>query len=542
MTATAEWPIVLSMLPTTKRQRRIALGVGLACFVGLVAAAPFARVPLVPIPGFIPCYESILVINDLITAVLLFGQFRIARSRALLVLGCGYLFTALMAACHALTFPGLFSETGLLGAGPQSTAWLYMFWHAGFPLAVLGYVLLGGTRRDDVRGRGQGEMQLGIAVVASLVFGFVMLATAGEALLPAVMAARGYTDATLYVSSSTWAFSLAAILVLLRRRTRTMLDMWLMVTMFAWMCDIALSAVLNAGRFDLGFYAGRFLGLLASSFILVVLLLETRALYIRLALSLEAESRERGRRLAEMQAVLTHVSRLAEIGQMVSVLVHEVNQPLTATANYVQAGRSMVKKGLASDLPPLLDKASAQANRAVQLVQRLRDFARKGEIRQSDEDLCTLVEETVQFTLGAAARRAITFDISIPPEAAWATIDKIQIQQVLLNLLRNAVEALAETKGPLIEIATRPVGGDRIEIRVVDNGPGLPPAVREKLFQPFVTTKAAGMGVGLSICQGIVEAHGGTICAEDRPGGGTVFRFTVPRAQATLEDHAEMAA
>src|SRR4029453_14329769 len=139
-----EHPVFLSTHPAGRRERRVALAAVLISAAIFISAAPFAAVPLAPMPAFIPIYESTMVINDLITAAFLFGQFYISRSRAPLLLAWGSLFPAAMAVPHALTFPGLFTPTGLLGAGPQSTAWLYMFWHAGFPLCVIGYSLLKG--------------------------------------------------------------------------------------------------------------------------------------------------------------------------------------------------------------------------------------------------------------------------------------------------------------------------------------------------------------------------------------------------------------
>src|SRR5262245_55725428 len=139
--ATQQPSVFLSTLPAQRREQSVALGVVLVSTVVFLGIAPFATTPLWPLPAFIPIYESALVINDLITAIFLFGQFYISRRRSLLLLACGYLFTAAMAVSHALTFPGLFAPTGLLGAGPQSTAWLYMFWRAGFPLLVIAYAL-----------------------------------------------------------------------------------------------------------------------------------------------------------------------------------------------------------------------------------------------------------------------------------------------------------------------------------------------------------------------------------------------------------------
>jgi hypothetical protein len=168
--ASAEWRVSLSTLPASRQERRRALSVVLISLLGFALAAPFAKVKLPTVMAFVPSYESALAINDLITAILLFGQFSILRWRAILVLACGYLFTAGIAVPHALSFPGLFSETGLLGGG-QSTAWLYMLWHGGFPLAVIGYALLsrGDRERQAPAESPRGAILAGVIAVAVIV-------------------------------------------------------------------------------------------------------------------------------------------------------------------------------------------------------------------------------------------------------------------------------------------------------------------------------------------------------------------------------------
>jgi hypothetical protein len=230
---TAERRVFLSTLPAGRGGRRLALAVVLASVAVFLAAAPFAKLPLAQIGAFIPIYESALVINDLITAVLLFGQFGILRSRALLMLACGYLLTAFMAVAHALTFPGLFAPTGLLGAGPQSTAWLYMFWHGGFPLLVIAYALLKGEARDTTGAATGMAVLASVAAVLVAVCGLTLLATAGQDALPAIMQGNRYTAAMIVVVSSVWVLSLLALAVLWRRRPHSVLDLWLMVVMCA---------------------------------------------------------------------------------------------------------------------------------------------------------------------------------------------------------------------------------------------------------------------------------------------------------------------
>jgi signal transduction histidine kinase len=266
----------LSQLPADRADSRVALfTVGISAVI-FVALAPFAKVPLAPLPAFIPIYQSALILSDLVTAVLLLGQFRVLRLRGLLVLASGYLFTALITVAHTLSFPGLLAPGGWLGAGPQTTAWLYMFWHGVFPLLIIAYALLGDARSEAASTRS--AIAGSVGAVAALVVALTLLGTVGRGLLPAIMTGNRYTTAMIFVVGGVWLLSLVALLVLWRQRRRTVLDVWLMVVMCAWLFDIALAAVLNAGRFDVGFYAGRIYGLLAATFVLMVLLLETSAL------------------------------------------------------------------------------------------------------------------------------------------------------------------------------------------------------------------------------------------------------------------------
>lgn len=532
---TSERRVILSMLPADRRERRRALAVVLISSLAFLALAPFARVALPRVDAFIPSYQSALAINDLITAVLLFGQFATLRSRALLVLASGYLFTAFMAVTHALTFPGLFSPTGLLGAGAQTTAWLYMFWHGGFPLAVIVYARLSGDAGGGraVRGSARAAILWSALAVFGIVWGLTLIATAGAGRLPAIMAGNAYTAAMIAVVTTVWVLSLLALLALWQRRPHSVLDLWLMVVLCAWLFDIALSAVLNAGRFDLGFYAGRVYGLLAASFVLLVLLLETGALYARLARSLEKERLEGERRLDEVQAELLHVARVAELGQMVSALAHEVSQPLFAISNYARVSQRLAQANEPAKLEPALQGIVAQAARASHIVQRLRDFLKKGEAGKRAESLPSTVEEACVLARASTKGHGATLETRLDSRATSAIMDRIQVQQVLLNLIRNAAEAMAESDRREIVVATGRSSDGMIEVSVADTGPGLPDEVRRKLFQPFVTTKPSGMGVGLSICRGIVEAHGGRLWEEANAGGGTVFRFTLPSADAT---------
>jgi PAS domain S-box-containing protein len=297
-----------SSAPPTDREKRAALALVAVSIVVFVVTAPVATKQLPELWAFIPIYQSALAINDFITAALLFIQYFIVRSRALLVLACGYLFTCIMVIVHGLSFPGLFAATGLLGAGPQTTAWLYMFWHGGFPLAVIAYAWL----RDDRSGSAErfsdrtgaeqssvlNHILIGVGAVAGAAAVLTLLATAGHGLLPPIMAGHNYTNLMLGVVSTVWLLSVVALVAVWRLPRHASLDLWLMVVLCAWIFDIGLSAVLNHGRFDVGFYGGRLFGLLAATYVLVALLAKTGALYASMARLLDKEQVERRRESA----------------------------------------------------------------------------------------------------------------------------------------------------------------------------------------------------------------------------------------------------
>ncbi len=455
----------------------------------------------------------------------MFAQFAIIGSLSLLILAGGYLFAALMVVPHTLSFPRLFAPEGVLGGGPQTTAWLYMIWHAGFPIAVTAYTMVSEGRRLRRRGI---AILIACVVVLGAVGAATLLATVGHGLLPPIMRGDNYTATLPLVIGAVWLLSLLALIVLWRR-AHSVLDVWMMVVMTAWLCDIGLSAALNAGRFDLGFYAGRIYGLMAATLVLLVLLIETSAVYTRMARSFEAERVLRNRELAELQSELIHVSRLTELGQMVSALAHEVNQPLTAAASYVRAGRRLVHASEIGKADEALQKAVDQVTRASQVIQRLRQFVRKAEAQRGLEDVRQVVEEAAALALLGAEGRGVHLEMDLAPDTPLVSIDKVQIQQVLVNLIRNAVEAMQAAPSRELLIRTGMSADGMVEVSVADSGPGLAAEVRQKLFQPFVTTKAAGMGVGLSICRSIIEAHGGRMWLADGPGGAD-FRFTLPAA------------
>ena len=293
MLAPSDRNIFLSTLPASKADRRLALTVVGICVVLFVLAVPYAGVPLTPVPAFVASYQSALVINDIITSVLLFSQFSILRARGLLFLASGYLFTAPITLLHALAFPGLFAPSGLLGAGPQTTAWLYMIWHASFPMLVIAYGL--SSIKAPIKSTAWPAGKSIAAAVAAIVAGLlasILLAVVWHDFLPPLVIDGRETPLETFITTCICCVTLAALVLLWRRRPHTVLDVWLMVALCAWLFEIMLSAVLNTGRFDIGFYAGRVYGLCAASFVLGVLLVDNVALQAQMSRLVRSMRRE----------------------------------------------------------------------------------------------------------------------------------------------------------------------------------------------------------------------------------------------------------
>jgi len=245
-------------------------------------------------------------------------------------------------------------------------------------------------------------------------------------------------------------------------------------------------------------------------------------------------------RLQELQSELVHMSRFTALGEMASTLAHEINQPLTAIANYLKGCRRVLERIEGDQVPMLreaVSQAADQALRAGQVIRHLREFVARGESERHIESLPKLIEEASALALVGAKEKGVRVVFRLDPHAQLVLAVRIQIQQVLLNLIRNAIEAMQDSGRRELVIATKATQEEGlVEVSVSDTGTGIAPEIASQLFQPFVTTKQHGMGVGLSICRTIVESHGGKIWVESEPSQGTVFRFTLRTV-----DHEELA-
>ncbi|MCF4129877.1 PAS domain S-box protein (plasmid) [Methylobacterium sp. SyP6R] len=240
-------------------------------------------------------------------------------------------------------------------------------------------------------------------------------------------------------------------------------------------------------------------------------------------------------RLQELQSELVHVSRLSAMGEMASTLAHELNQPLGAITNYTKGCRRLLAhsdSGSVATAVEVLDKVAEQALRAGQIIRRLRDFVARGETERRVEPVARLIEDACALAMVGAREQGVALRLALDRRAGSVLADRVQIQQVLVNLIRNAREAVAQGPRRELGIAARRLAPDRVEIAVSDTGPGIAEDVAGRLFQPFVTTKPGGMGVGLSICRTITEAHGGRLEVERSASGGATFRLILPADHA----------
>lgn len=256
------------------------------------------------------------------------------------------------------------------------------------------------------------------------------------------------------------------------------------------------------------------------------------------------ERQQSEERLQEIQNELARLARLNEMGEMASTLAHELNQPLAAIANYTQGCVRLLQNmddALASRMREALAETARQSLRAGGIIQHLREFVTRGETEQVPEDICRLIEEAGALALVGSRERGVRSLFDFAPDIRPVLADRVQIQQVLINLMRNAIEAMRDSPKRQLTVRAFETGDDMVSVEVIDTGPGIADEVAARLFQPFVTSKPTGMGVGLSICRRIVEAHGGEISVTRNDDGGATFRFSLPALDSSPADETQMA-
>ena len=511
-------------LPPTAWHTWSAIGVGAGLSVGFAALIPFAGRPLAQLNAFFPSLDAIVLISDLITAALLFAQFSISRSRALLALASGYLFTALIVIPHALTFAGAFSPSGLIGANIQTGSWLYIFWHAGFAAALLVYAALRRQARAIPAPEGSTDRAIGwnVVVVCCVVCGLTWLSTAGATLLPPIVLDNSRISPLVIYPIGFTILTFAMSLVVLAVPRRSVLDQWLMVVALVSIWELVFSGVLPSVRFSLGFYSGRVLALAASSIVLIVLLAETTWLYARLAHSNAMLQREQHNKLMNMEALAGSIS-------------HEIRQPLAAMTANSETAMLLIRRE-----PPERDEALAALDDAVQEGQRASQMlagirALFGKTARGHEPI-----DVNEAALGALRvlrhelnEHGVIVRTELASELPQVVGHRVQLQEVIINLVHNAIEAMGSVTNGRRALAVRTDldGGNAIVVEVEDSGPGIAPDNIDKVFDAFVTTKPTGMGLGLAICRMIIERHGGRLSVAQARPHGAIFRMVLPQTR-----------
>lgn len=529
--AEIQQPWLVSSLPPSPTHRRAALAVSILLLVAFVIAVSSARVMLPRLEIYIPLVATVMFVNDLITASLLLAQFSIVRSRTLLLLANGYLFTALVVAVYGLVWPGAFHPTGLFGAGLQTRPWLYLVWYAGLPTSVIVYALLGSKERKTPP-VAQGSVRTFIFASTTcnvlIVCGLTWFVTRFEDVLPILVTSLDrITEFSHFGTGAILFVSTCALVLQWRRRLRSVLDLWLSVVTLAWLLG-SITLTLIGARYEVAWYATPGFSVISATLFLLILLTESLMVYAQLELA----ERER---LLRLEADLAHMNRLSMMGEQAASLAHEVKQPIATARNNACAALNFLDR----QPPDLYEVREAlgcvvgDADRAGDIIDRIRDHIKKAPLRKDRFDLNKAINEVILLAQGAITKNRVSVQTRLTDGLFPVQGDRVQLQQVILNLILNAIEAMSSVEAGARELLVSneqsQTNGALVAVR--DSGPGIDPERLERVFESFYTTKSSGVGMGLSICRSIIDAHGGRLWAEANEPRGAVFQFTLPSTE-----------
>ena len=520
-TVPEEQRFILTSVSPSWGQKRLALGVVLASLVAFcIMAGPLSTFQLRQIDAFVPAYGTAIFVNDLITAVLLFNQFAILRSRASLAIASGYLFAGLIVIPWLLTFPGVFTPGGLLGAGLQSTAWLSVLRYLGFPAFVIAYALL--KDADPPKRLWEGSMGAtifsSVAISAAVVCTVTVLVIASDAYLPPISIDRvRFSSFWLYLASCLILWNAVAI-TLLWIHQRSVLDLWLMVALCTYAIEIYLSAFVGPARFSAGWIAARIFGFVSSILVLSVLLYEITTLYAQLLRAVMAQRHEREARLMTGDAVSASIA-------------HEIKQPLSAMNMNANAGLRWLDRPT-----PDLDEARAALQRIVSnghragaVIDNIRALFKRDARTRTLLGVDNLIRQALALVRDDLQTHRIAVQTDCNEWLPRIEGNQVQLHQVLVNLITNAIESMATEHGErVLRLRSEVHDSGSVMVSVEDTGKGVEPSAIDRIFNPLFTTKAHGMGMGLSICRSIVEAHGGRLWVTASLPRGAIFHFTLP--------------
>jgi signal transduction histidine kinase len=515
-------PIVVALMPYTPRHRAMAVGVVAGMLAVSALLAPFVNLQIGRMDSFLPVVQTVMSAADLLTATLLFAQYSVQPHRALLVVASGYIFAGSFAFLQTLSFPGSYAPNGLMGDVYNTPAWFFVLWYTTFPLSILSYTLLKDKEKKPPR-----STRISIAITLICVIATIALLSwlvIGEVEhLP-----RFFTAGIMLQTPLSNQFNVGLtllgclVLVVLFVRRRTVLDLWLMVTLFAAVPNFLVAAYAGSARFSVGWYSARGFALIASCMLLSVLVTEMTVLYSRLANALVMQRRERANRFVSIDAAT-------------AAIAHEIRSPLASiTLNADTAQQEIVAQ------PPRLEEARAilkdigeasiRVNEIITSVRRLFKDATDQPAMISIEDVARQVLRLLKHELQFNEVLVVT---EFQVEAPLAHADPVQLQQVILNLFKNAIEAMASTprNSRRLNIGTRIEQKSFVLLSIQDTGTGVSPQDRDRVFEAFFTTKPAGMGLGLAICRTIIERYEGRLVLGKSGPQGSIFEITLPVAR-----------
>jgi signal transduction histidine kinase len=515
-----EFPLVISFMPPTRQQRLAASAIVITLLAIAGAVAPFAQIQIGRIDVFVPVLQTAMSLVDFLTATLLFSQYVIQPHRTLLAVGSAYVFSGSMALLQTLSFPGGYGPAGVIGDGYNSPAWFFVLWHTTFPLGIMAYALMKDAKESAGHATPARTVAVTICCVLAAVAFSSWLVTAQVAHLPSFYSGS-ITQQTRFGNQINVALCLlgATTLIVLLTRARTILDLWLMVILLAWMPNFLIAAVASSVRFSLGWYAARGFAFTASSLLLLVLLTETGMLYSRLASALTMLRRERGNRLMSIDAAT-------------AAIAHEIRSPLSSIPLNVETALLQLRKqpsdseGIALILKDI-HHASLRVNETISSIRNLFGTPSMSVGALCLEDAVHQVLRLLEHELQLAGV-AVTTDF--PQRRQIVRANATDVQQVILNLVKNAIEAINSAPGRrVLSFSTRTDGPSGL-LYVRDTGPGIPAQDQERIFEAFFTTKLAGMGLGLAVCRTLIERNGGKLSLFHSGPEGTVFEVSLPLA------------
>jgi signal transduction histidine kinase len=523
-------PWLISLLPPSEAHKRWALAVSTFFLVAFVISFRSAKVILPQSDIYIPLVATAMFLNDLVTASLLLAQFSVVRSRALLLLANGYIFTALVVAAYAVFWRVAFHSTGLFGAGPQTLPWLYLIWHAGLPTSVIVYALLKSkehTTPPVARDSVLIFILASIACTVLIVCGLTWCFTRFQDILPVLVTPLNQASKVSDFGTSAVLFvSISASVLQWRSRQQSVLDLWLSVVTLAWILGSIMLVAIGV-RYDVAWYATPGFSIVSATLVLLVLLSESLTLHAQLAISVLAQRREReGRRLS--------------MDVMSGAIAHEFKQPLSVIMTSADAAvrwldRTPPEVGEAQDSLKLIARDARRAESIIQSVRATFSNVRHGRGVQprTPVDTNELIRESIAILRGELEAAKIIVRLELAKELTLISVDSGQLQQVLLNLITNAADAMRATtdRARVLKVTSRTVESNSVCVSIEDTGTGIDPRDIDHVLEPFFTTKSNGMGLGLAICRSIVESYGGTVTVGPNAPHGSIFRIKLPSSQ-----------